>query len=204
MKADISNIKFDDKGLVPAIAQDERSAKVLMLAYMNKEALEQTINTGKATYFSRSRQKLWVKGETSGNEQKVKGIYYDCDADAVLLSVEQTGPACHTGEKSCFYNTVKENTAASPHIISELYDVITDRRVNPREGSYTNYLFDKGLDKMCKKLGEEAAECIIAAKNLSADELRYEAADLIYHLLVLMAETGLEPSELYSELRSRR
>ena len=198
-------VKFNSHGLVPAIAQDARTGKVLMQAYMNKEAYDLTLETGYAHYYSRSRQKLWKKGETSGNVQKIVSVSLDCDGDSVLLQVEQTGVACHTGEYSCFFNTVQEKERiANSSLLYELYDVIADRKINPKEGSYTNYLFEKGFDKILKKVGEENAEVIIASKNPGTDELRYEAADLIYHLLVLMNEKGLSLTELFTELQSRR
>ncbi len=198
-------VKFNSHGLVPAITQDARTGKVLMQAYMNKEAYDLTLETGYAHYYSRSRQKLWKKGETSGNVQKIVSVSLDCDGDSVLLQVEQTGVACHTGEYSCFFNTVQEKERiANSSLLYELYDVIADRKINPKEGSYTNYLFEKGIDKILKKVGEENAEVIIASKNPGTDELRYEAADLIYHLLVLMNEKGLSLTELFTELQSRR
>lgn len=198
-------VKFNSHGLVPAIAQDARTGKVLMQAYMNKEAYDLTLETGYAHYYSRSRQKLWKKGETSGNVQKIVSVSLDCDGDSVLLQVEQIGVACHTGEYSCFFNTVQEKERiANSSLLYELYDVIADRKINPKEGSYTNYLFEKGIDKILKKVGEENAEVIIASKNPGTDELRYEAADLIYHLLVLMNEKGLSLTELFTELQSRR
>lgn len=198
-------VKFNSHGLVPAIAQDARTGKVLMQAYMNKEAYDLTLETGYAHYYSRSRQKLWKKGETSGNVQKIVSVSLDCDGDSVLLQVEQTGVACHTGEYSCFFNTVQEKERiANSSLLYELYDVIADRKINQKEGSYTNYLFEKGIDKILKKVGEENAEVIIASKNPGTDELRYEAADLIYHLLVLMNEKGLSLTELFTELQSRR
>lgn len=198
-------IKFDEKGLVPAIAQEARSGAVLMQAYMNEEAFQKTLDTGYAHYYSRSRKKLWKKGETSGNVQKVVSVSLDCDGDCVLLQVEQTGAACHTGAPTCFFNSVKENAAVSNSaLLYELYDVIADRRIHPKEGSYTNYLFEKGIDKILKKIGEESAEVIIASKNPGTAELQYEAADLLYHLLVLMNEKGLTLSELFGELDKRR
>lgn len=202
----IQNIQFDEKGLIPAIAQDSGSSAVLMLAYMNEEALKRTLETGYMHYYSRSRKCLWKKGETSGHVQKVVSLSYDCDGDAILAQVEQTGPACHTGSYSCFFNKMLENESAhfGPEILGQLFGVIQDRKVNPQEGSYTNFLFDKGMDKILKKVGEEAAEVIIAAKNPDKGELRYEAADLVYHLLVLFAEKGLGLTELFDELESRR
>ncbi|WP_207721622.1 bifunctional phosphoribosyl-AMP cyclohydrolase/phosphoribosyl-ATP diphosphatase HisIE [Christensenella tenuis] len=198
-------IKFDEKGLVPAIAQEARTGAVLMQAYMNQEAFDKTLETGYAHYYSRSRKKLWKKGETSGNVQKVVSVSLDCDGDCVLLKVEQTGVACHTGEYSCFFNCVQENDkVANSSLLYELYDLIADRKVHPKEGSYTNYLFEKGIDKILKKIGEESAEVIIASKNPGTSELQYEAADLIYHLLVLMNEKGLSLTELFGELQGRR
>lgn len=205
------NIKYDEKGLVPAVAQDYISGKVLMVAYMNEESLRLTQETGKATYFSRSRQKLWVKGEHSGNFQIVKEILVDCDEDTIILKVDPQGPACHTGHKTCFYRKLEngvlaedERDAASLSVLKEVYDVIADRRKNPVEGSYTNYLFEKGIDKQLKKIGEESAEVIIASKNPDISELRYEAADLLYHLMVVMVERGLTWEDLCRELEGRR
>lgn len=198
-------IKFGKDGLVPAIAQEANTGVVLMQAYMNQEAFDKTLETGYAHYYSRARQKLWKKGETSGNVQEVVSVSLDCDCDCVLLKVKQTGPACHTGEYSCFFNQVQENEQiANSSMMYELYDLIADRKVHPKEGSYTNYLFEKGIDKILKKVGEESAEVIIASKNPGTDELRYEAADLIYHLLVLMNEKGLTLGELFGELQNRR
>ena len=206
---DASKIKFDDKGLVPVVTQDIKTGAVLMLAYMNAEALQRTLDTGYAVYFSRSRQSLWKKGETSGHLQKVRAVHYDCDGDSLLMLVEQAGAACHTGEYTCFHNELLSLTegsvrAPSPQIIQEVYNVIADRKIHPKEGSYTNYLLDKGVEKICKKVGEEAAESIIAAVKGSREELRYEAADLVYHLLVLLFNQGLTPMELWAELEKRR
>jgi len=206
---DIEAIRFDEKGLIPAIAQDVQTGEVLMLAYMNKESLQKTLETGFATYYSRSRQSLWQKGETSGHRQAVRALHYDCDADAILMQVEQTGPACHTGEKSCFHNTLlplveQVGGVADSGVLQEVFNVILDRRVHPREGSYTNYLFDKGVEKICKKVGEEASETIIAAVKGSNEELRYEVADLFYHVLVLLANQGLAPRDIWAELAKRR
>ncbi len=206
---DIDNVKFDEKGLVPVVTQDIKTGTVLMLAYMNEEALKMTLDTGCAVYFSRSRQTLWKKGESSGHVQKVRAIHYDCDGDSLLMLVEQTGPACHTGEYSCFHNellSLVEGSVKVPSalILQEVFNVIADRKVHPKEGSYTNYLLDKGVEKICKKVGEEAAESIIAAVKGSREELRYEAADLVYHLLVLLYNQGLTPMELWAELDKRR
>ena len=205
MQTQLNNIKFDDNGLVPAIAQDEDTLEVLMLAWMNREALEKTLQGPHATYYSRSRQALWTKGETSGHLQEVVSVRYDCDADAILLRVRQTGPACHTGARNCFFNVLKdEGPGADASILGELFGVIEDRKKNPREGSYTNKLFTGGLDRILKKVGEEAGEVIIAAKNEDSEEIAYEAADLIYHLFVLLSEQGMSPSDVYMQLRTRR
>lgn len=213
----IDVIRFDERGLVPAIIQDVNSGEVLMLAYMNKESLEKTLATGHTWFYSRSRQKLWMKGESSGHVQDLKEIRYDCDEDTLLIKVEQTGAACHTGHYSCFYRnqqgeevespvfdgTRSENTSG-PGILYELQDVIRDRQQKMPEGSYTTYLFDKGIDKILKKVGEESAEVIIAAKNRSKDEVRYEVSDLIYHLLVTLVEQDVDLNEIFMELKSRR
>lgn len=203
---DIEKIKFNEQGLVPAVVQDVNTNSVLMLAYMSRESIEKTLETGRMVYFSRSRQKLWLKGETSGNYQTVHELKIDCDGDTLLALVSQEGVACHTGSYSCFFESLHGTGqyAGGYGVIDELYGVIEDRKANPKEGSYTNYLFEKGIDKILKKVGEESAEVIIAAKNASRDELRYEAADLIYHLLVLLSEAGLRPSEVLAELEHRR
>jgi len=212
---DISMIKFDDKGLVPAIVQDE-NGQVLMLAYMNEESLKKTLETGYTWFYSRSRQKLWQKGEESGNTQEVKEINYDCDGDTLLVHVKQKGVACHTGTYTCFSGRrLGENDKAlttieqkpEPNfalVINELYSVIKDRQRHPVEGSYTNYLFNKGHDKILKKVGEEAVETIIASKNQDNNEVIYEMGDLWYHCLVLLAYHGIKPEELFEELMSRR
>ena len=207
-RMDLSCIHFDEKGLVPAIAQDVRTGEVLMLAYMNEESIRLTMETGYATYFSRSRGQLWKKGETSGHVQQVVEMKYDCDGDAILMKVIQTGNACHTGNYSCFFNPMMEtdpdDIPAGAGILQSVYDVISDRRIHPQEGSYTNYLFDKGVEKMCKKVGEEASETIIAAMKGSREEVTYEAADLLYHLLVLMNQQGVAPNDVFEELGRRR
>ncbi|MBD5560820.1 MAG: bifunctional phosphoribosyl-AMP cyclohydrolase/phosphoribosyl-ATP diphosphatase HisIE [Clostridia bacterium] len=202
-----NRIDFEKQGgLVPAIAQDVHTGEVLMLAYMDQEAVEKTLETGWAHYHSRSRDSLWKKGETSGHTQRVVSVRLDCDRDALLLLVEQTGPACHTGSRSCFFSSLQEGEAdcPDPEILFRLRDVIHERREHPKEGSYTNYLFEKGIDKILKKVGEESSEVIIAAKNDGTGELRYETADLLYHLLVLLEEKELGFEEVLSELRSRR
>lgn len=243
-------VKFNADGLVPAVTQDIRTDEVLMLAYMNGESLKKTIETGLAHYYSRSRQKLWLKGETSGHFQKVRSISVDCDGDTLLLKVEQTGAACHTGHRSCFFTrmdldvlkdgTLQENSIlaeasegignngtaseedmqavcapetaglpengdlkAGPEVLGDVFRVISDRLVHPKEGSYTNYLFGKGLDKILKKVGEEACEVVIASKNGSAAEIQAEIADLMYHVMVLLVERGMTLEDVYSELRKR-
>ena len=200
----MNNLKFNEQGLIPAIAQDAASGEVLMMAWMNEESLKMTMDTGYATYYSRSRGKLWKKGETSGNVQKVASMKYDCDGDTLLLLVEQTGPACHTGEKSCFFNNIIGEKKVPAKIIDDIYKVILDRRENPKEGSYTNYLLDKGIRKTCKKVGEEASETIIGAIAGDTDNVRYEVADLLYHLSVLLVQCGLTWEDIYAELEKRR
>lgn len=200
----IEVIKFDDRGLVPAVVQDADTKKVLMLAYMNKESIKKTLEEKEAWYFSRSRQMLWKKGETSGNIQKLKGFYYDCDGDSILLVVKQTGVACHTGEISCFFNEVLKAENKKTDVLRELYSLLEDRKKNPVEGSYTNYLFEKGLDKILKKVGEETSEVIIGAKNKSKEELVYELSDLVYHVLVLMVNENVRIEDIKEELRERR
>lgn len=197
----MTKIKYDDRGLVPAIAQDIGTKEVLMMAYMNEEAVRLTLKTRYAHYYSRSRGRLWKKGETSGHLQEVKGFYYDCDGDTVLLKVNQKGAACHTGNYSCFFNSLLEVEEQSD-TLDQLYGIVSSRKKNPKQGSYTNYLFNEGLDKILKKIGEEAAEVIIGAKN-SREELLYEAGDLIYHLLVLFVNEQITLGDLFEELKSR-
>ncbi|PLS06972.1 bifunctional phosphoribosyl-AMP cyclohydrolase/phosphoribosyl-ATP diphosphatase HisIE [Neobacillus cucumis] len=199
------NVKFDEKGLVPAIVQDADTKEVLTLAYMNEESLEKTIETGETWFYSRSRQELWHKGATSGNIQTVASINYDCDQDAILVQVYPKGPACHTGAVSCFSERVVEGKAnlADYQILQSLEKVILDRERERPEGAYTTYLFEKGVDKILKKVGEEAAEVIIAAKNRDHEELRWEAADLLYHLQVLLVEQGLPFTEVLRTLEER-
>lgn len=199
----LKEVKFDEKGLIPAIAQDYITNEVLMAAYMNKEALKITLTEKKACYYSRSRQCLWRKGETSGHIQNLKGLYYDCDADTILIKVEQIGNACHTGAYSCFFNKIYEEDITDKAILNKVYDQIINRRENPKEGSYTNYLFEKGLDKILKKVGEETSEVIIGAKNKSKDELVYELSDLIYHCLVLMVNEDVKIDDIKKELTKR-
>ena len=190
---------FNKNPLLPAIAQDKETGRVLMLAYMNKEAFEQTQKTGKATYFSRSKNRLWVKGEESGHTQHVKQILLDCDNDTILLLVEQVGVACHTGAETCFGNKVQVGNA----IIADVNKVIVERKANPVEGSYTNYLFNAGRAKICKKIGEESAETIIAASEGNKAEVVTELADLLYHSLVLLANEGIDVKEVLDELNRR-
>lgn len=202
-----AEMKKAENGLIPVIVQDYKTNEVLMLAYMNEEAYNMTINTGKMTYYSRSRQALWIKGETSGHYQYVKSLHIDCDEDTILAKVKQIGAACHTGNRSCFYRELLageyENDDIS-YVLDKVFSTILDRKAHPKEGSYTNYLFDKGIDKILKKCGEEATEIVIAAKNPDAEELRYEIADFLYHMMVLMAETGLDWKDIATELANRK
>ncbi len=195
-------LKFDGNGLICAIAQDYESGEVLMQAYMNREAFDKTLETGYAHYWSRSRQKLWKKGEESGHLQKVIGVYLDCDSDCVLLKVQQTGAACHTGNYTCFFTPVRE-CGVGAEMLGQLQRIVEDRKENPEEGSYTNYLFDKGVDKIAKKTGEEAVELVIAAKNGDKEEIVGECADLFYHTLVLLANAGVKLSDVCTELKNR-
>ncbi len=203
---DINNLKFDSKGLIPAIIQDYISKEVLMLGYMNRESLALTLETKKTWFYSRSRQKLWNKGETSGNFHLVKVIKYDCDNDTLLVEVNSVGPTCHTGENSCFYSTIYEEEIKDTkllNIFDLIYERILKRKKKPKEGSYTNYLFDEGIDKILKKLGEEASEVIIAAKNDNKEEIIYEISDLMYHLIVLLAEKNISFNAIRGELYKR-
>ena len=202
-----SEFKTDEKGLIPCITQDYRTGEVLMMAYMNEESYNKTLETGKMTYFSRSRNELWCKGDTSGHYQYVKELHLDCDADTILAKVHQVGAACHTGEYSCFFTELAKRDYIDTNpltILKEDFDVIVNRKENPKEGSYTNYLFTKGIDKILKKCGEEASEIIIAAKNPENDELIYEMADFLYHMMVLMAEKELTWADITRELANRR
>ena len=204
---DFSDFKLLDNGLIPVVVQDYRTNEVLMVAYMNEDSYKMTIDTGKMTYYSRSRKKLWLKGETSGHFQSVKSLMIDCDNDTILAQVRQIGAACHTGNRSCFFKELAKKDYVSTNPLTVLmddYDIIMSRKNNPKEGSYTNYLFDKGIDKILKKCGEEAAEIIIAAKNPDAEELKYEIADFLYHMMVLMAECGLDWNDITKELVNRR
>lgn len=199
----LNKIKYDEKGLIPAIVQDANSGKVLMLAYMNEEALQKTIETKETWFYSRSRQELWHKGATSGNRQIVKQIALDCDADTLLVTVEPLGPACHTGEVSCFFQPVTSEIDERREVIHRLVDVIEDRKQNPVQGSYTTYLFEEGIDKVLKKVGEEASEVIIGAKNNDKEEIKWEVADLVYHTLVLMNMTGVSINDIKDVLYER-
>jgi len=205
-KLNWSDLKPNSHGLVPAIVQDFQTGEVLMLAYMNEESFNTTIRTGRMTYFSRSRKALWVKGETSGHFQFVKSLTADCDFDTILAKVSQVGVACHTGAPSCFFNEIvkKEYIERNPlKVFEDVYSIILDRKQHPKEGSYTNYLFDKGLDKILKKVGEEATEIVIAAKNPDPEETKYEISDFLYHIMVLMAERGVTWEDITSELAQR-
>ena len=201
-----SEFKLNGDGMVPVIVQDYKTDQVLMLAYMNEEAFNMTIRTGKMTYWSRSRQELWIKGLTSGHFQYVKSLHLDCDNDTILAKVDQIGAACHTGSRSCFFKELvrKEYDGTNPlRVFQDVYDVIADRKVHPREGSYTNYLFDKGIDKILKKVGEECTEIVIAAKNSDKEEIKYEISDFLYHAMVLMVEKGVTWEEITRELARR-
>lgn len=209
MSAVIENLKLDAQGLIPAVVQDVHTKEVLMVAYMNQEAVQMTLETGKATFWSRSRQQVWVKGETSGNYLNVKQVRVDCDADCLVILAEPEGPACHTGNRSCFYRKVEgdalvEDTQETGDILMHLCAVTEDRKKNPQPGSYTNYLLEKGEDKILKKVGEEAAEVVIAGKNRSKEEISYEVADLMYHLSVMLVDNGMSWAEIYEELEKRR
>ena len=200
---DIEKIKFDDKGLVPAIVVDDKTGDVLTLAYMNKESLGISLEKKLTCFWSRSRQELWLKGETSGNYQHVVSITADCDMDALVVRVKKDGPACHTGEESCFFNTVLESEEAPAFSVAGLVDMLQGRKTNPKEGSYTTYLFEKGIDKILKKVGEESTEVIIAGKANDKAETIYEISDLMYHVLVLMIEMGISVDDIMNELASR-
>ena len=198
--------KKNSDGMIPVVVQDYKTDKVLMVAYMNEEAFNLTIKTGKMTYFSRSRNEIWVKGVTSGHFQYVKELSMDCDLDTMLAKVYQVGVPCHTGADTCFFNTLvkKEYDVSNPmRVFEDVYNVILDRKKNPKEGSYTNYLFDKGIDKILKKVGEEATEIVIAAKNPDPQEVKYEISDFLYHVMVLMAEKGVSWKEITKELSRR-
>ena len=201
---DPASLKWNEAGLIPAIAQDASTGEVLMLAWMNQESLRLTLESGFATYYSRSRQQLWRKGETSGHTQRLIRLSYDCDGDAILMQVEQIGPACHTGKKTCFHNPVVDGAMpATAGIMDVIEATIADRAANPKPGSYTNYLLDKGAEKICKKVGEEATETVIAAIKGDADGLAGEAADLLYHLAVLLHSQGVAWRDVWEVLKKR-
>ena len=202
MKIDPGSVRFDEYGLAPAIVQDARTREVLMLAYMNRESLERTLETGDTWFWSRSRNELWHKGATSGNTQEVVKISSDCDNDAIVILVNPAGPACHTGARSCF--EIEHDEERSGGLLLELYELIKSRQDERPSGSYTSYLFDKGLDKILKKVGEESAETIIAAKNDDPKQLVAETADLLYHLLVMLVARGVDLAEVRAELAQRR
>lgn len=199
--------KLNSDGLIPVITQHYKTGEVLMMAYMNEAAFNKTIETGRMVYYSRSRQELWLKGETSGHFQFVKSLTIDCDKDTILAKVSQIGAACHTGSPTCFFTDLvrKDYNDINPlKALMEEYDIIEDRKNNPKEGSYTNYLFDKGIDKILKKVGEEATEIVIAAKNPDPEEIKYEISDFLYHMMVLMVERGITWNDVIKELADRR
>ncbi len=202
-----SDFKLNSDGLVPVIVQDYKTQEVLMMAYMNEEAYINTLKSGKMTYYSRSRKEQWLKGETSGHYQYVKSLSADCDMDTILAKVSQVGAACHTGSRSCFFNDIvhknQEESSNPLKVFEDVFAVIQDRKIHPKEGSYTNYLFDKGIDKNLKKLGEEATEIVIAAKNPNPNEIKYEISDFLYHMMVLMAEKDVSWEEITTELANR-
>ncbi len=199
----IDELKFDEKGLIPAIVVDSITKKVLTLAYMNRESLEISMKEGKTCFWSRSRQELWRKGETSGNYQHIVSITADCDNDALVVVVEKEGPACHTGSDSCFTKEVWQSEDLHEFSLQSLMDLLVGRKIEKKEGSYTTYLFEKGIDKILKKVGEENTEVIIAAKADDKKETVYEIADLCYHVMVLMVEMGISVEDIHRELASR-
>ncbi len=202
----IKELKFGPDGLLPTIVQEYGTGEVLMLAYVNEESLNKTIESRTTWFYSRSRKELWNKGQTSGNTQELVSIKYDCDMDSILMLVKQKGIACHTGEKSCFYRSLyndKDEEIRLADILMKVYEKVEDRKKNPKAESYTNYLLDKGLDKILKKIGEEAAETIIAAKNQDKNELIYETSDLLYHLTVLLVKKDLTYEDIALELSKR-
>lgn len=201
-----NSFKTGEDGLVPVIVQDYKTEQVLMLAYMNEQAFQDTLRTGKMNYYSRSRKSQWLKGETSGHFQYVKSLSLDCDKDTILARVHQIGAACHTGHTSCFFQTLvqKEQRETNPlKVFEDVFAVIQDRKEHPKEGSYTNYLYDKGIDKILKKIGEEATEIVIAAKNPDPEEIKYEISDFLYHVMVLMAVKGVTWEDITEELANR-
>ena len=200
---DINELKFDEKGLIPAVVQDYFSKQVLTVAYMNRESLEISMKEGRTCFFSRSRQQLWRKGETSGNTQEIVTIKTDCDMDALVVEVIKKGPACHTGAESCFFNPVYQSEDHQDFSMEALYQLLVGRKTSPKEGSYTTYLFQKGIDKILKKVGEECTEVIVAGKGGSKEETIFEIADLAYHVMVLMVEMGIQPKDIFAQLESR-
>ena len=200
---DVNNLKFDEKGLIPAVVVDAVTKQVLTLAYMNKESLQISMEKGQTCFWSRSRQELWLKGETSGNYQNIVSITADCDGDALVVLVEKEGPACHLGEESCFHNPIWESEDRHAFSLEGLMEMLRGRKENPKEGSYTTYLFQKGLDKILKKVGEECTEVIIGAKAEDKAETVYEIADLCYHVMVLMLQAGISLEDIHKELASR-
>jgi phosphoribosyl-ATP pyrophosphohydrolase/phosphoribosyl-AMP cyclohydrolase len=203
---EFSQFKLNSDGMIPVVVQDHRTNEVLMVAYMDEKAYYHTLKTGRMTYYSRSRKEQWVKGETSGHYQYVKSLIVDCDNDTLLAKVEQIGAACHTGNRTCFFQPVAgiDSDELNPlRIFQSVYDTIEDRKLHPKEGSYTNYLFDKGLDKILKKVGEEATELVIAAKNPNPEEIKYELSDFLYHAMVLMVERGVTWDDIIAELANR-
>ena len=205
-KMDFSEFKLNSDGLIPVVVQNYKTNEVLMLAYMDQDAFEHTIKTGKMTYYSRSRKERWIKGETSGHYQYVKSLSLDCDNDTILAKVDQIGVACHTGAPTCFFQNLAgaDYDETNPlQVFENVYATIVDRKQNPKEGSYTNYLFDKGIDKILKKVGEEATELVIAAKNPNPEEIKYELSDFLYHAMVLMVERGVTWEDIVKELADR-
>lgn len=200
---EIDQLKFDEKGLIPAVIVEAGTHRLLMVAYMNRESLKISMETGKTCFWSRSRQELWTKGETSGNYQHIVSITADCDLDTLKVVVEKDGPACHTGAETCFFNPVYQSEEKSDFTLDALMELIRGRKTNPQEGSYTTYLFQKGLDKILKKIGEESTEVIIAAKDNDPQETIYEISDLVYHVMVMMIQQGISLEDIRRELASR-
>ncbi len=199
----INDLKFDEKGLIPAVVQDYFSKQVLTVAYMNRESLEISMREGRTCFFSRSRQQLWRKGETSGNTQEIVTIKADCDLDALVVEVIKKGPACHTGSESCFFNPLYQSETQQDFSMDALYELLKGRKTHPKEGSYTTYLYQKGIDKILKKVGEECTEVIVAGKGGDKAETIFEISDLAYHVMVLMVEMGIEPKDIFAQLASR-
>lgn len=211
MEKIINMLKFDSNGLIPAVVQNKDTKEILMVAYMNADTIRQTAETGRATFWSRSRNEVWVKGETSKNYMYVDEIRVDCDCDCLVVLAVPAGPACHTGNRTCFYRSVSGDSLVNAEDKEDLSDVmavdqavIIDRKKNPEQGSYTNYLFEKGEDKILKKVGEEAAEVVIAGKNRDKSEISYEVADLIYHLTVMLVDNDMTWDDIYKEMKRRR